>query len=117
MNKNNQNAIINAISDLQARGFILDFSIIRSNLFCAQEQCYLDLEEFDVLEMYRFHLGGRPRNLTNVYAIESRTRPLKGILLITETLVRGRYQLLNESLDTQLRSAVSHGMHLGMTNY
>jgi hypothetical protein len=93
MNKSNHYAIINAISDLQARGFILDFSIIRSKLFCAQEQCYFELDEFDVLEMYRFHFSGRSRNLTDVCAIESRTRPLKGILLITETLVRGRYQL------------------------
>ena len=92
MNKSNH-AIINVISKLQARGFILDFSFIRTKLFCAQEQCYLDLEEFDVLETYRFHFGGRSPNLTDVYAIESRTRPLKGILLITETLVRGRYQL------------------------
>ena len=81
MNKNNHYAIINAISELQARGFILDFSIIRSKLFCAQEQCYLEPEEFDILEMYHFHSSGRFRNRTDIYAIESLTRPLKGILL------------------------------------
>jgi hypothetical protein len=98
MSKNNDYAIINVISDLQARGFILDFSFIRSKLFCAQEQCYLELEEFDVLEMYRFRFGGFSRKLTDVYAIESHIRPLKGILLISETLVPGRYQLTSRTL-------------------
>jgi hypothetical protein len=81
MSLDNHYTIINAISDLQARGFILDFSIIRSKLFCAQEQRYHELEEFDVLEMYRFHSTGRSDRPTDVYAIESLTRPLKGILL------------------------------------
>jgi hypothetical protein len=81
MRKNNYYTIIDAISDLQARGFILDFSIIRSKLFCAQEQCYLEPEEFDVLEMYRFRPTGATHDQTDVYAIESLTRPLKGILL------------------------------------
>jgi hypothetical protein len=82
MRKNNYCTIIEAISDLQARGFLLDFCLIGNKLLCAQEQCYLGAEEFDVLEMYRFHTGGLTRKETVVYAIESLSRPLKGILLI-----------------------------------
>jgi hypothetical protein len=92
MKKNNHYAIINAISDLQARGFILDFSIIMSKLFCAQEQCYFELDEFDVHEVYCFHPGSHIRDLTHVYAIELLIRPLKGILLISETNAYRRYQ-------------------------
>jgi len=81
MRKNNYCTIIEAISDLQARGFFLDFCLIGNKLLCAQEQRYLGTEEFDVLEMYSFYAGGLTRNETVVYAIESLFRPLKGILL------------------------------------
>jgi hypothetical protein len=74
-------SIIDAISDLQARGFFLDFSLIGNKILCAQEKCYLAPEEFEVLEMYSFHVEGPGRSDTVVYAIESRSRPLKGILL------------------------------------
>ena len=81
MRKNNYCAIVETISDLQARGFLLDFCLIGNQLLCAQEQCYLGAEEFDVLEMYRFPAGGLSQNETVVYAIESLSRALKGILL------------------------------------
>jgi hypothetical protein len=81
MRKNNYCSIIDAISDLQTRGFLLDFSLIGNKLLCAQEKCYLGADEFDVLEMYRFHAGGLTRDEAVVYAIESFSRPLKGILL------------------------------------
>jgi hypothetical protein len=81
MRKKNYCTIVEAIWDLQARGFSLDFSLIGNKLLCAQKQCYLGAEEFDVLEMYCFHDGGLTRDETVVYAIESLSRPLKGILL------------------------------------
>ena len=81
MQKNNYHTVIDAISDLQARGFFLDFSLIGNQLFCAQEKCYFGAEEFDVLEMYTFYVDGLARDETIVYAIESFSRPLKGILL------------------------------------
>ncbi len=57
-NKNNYYNIIDAISDLQARGFFLDFNLIGNKLLCAQEKCYLGAEEFEVLEIYSLY--GRP---------------------------------------------------------
>jgi hypothetical protein len=81
MRQYNYYTIIDAISDLQARGFFLDFSIIGNKLLCAQEKCYLGAEEFDVLEMYSFHVDCPGRADTIVYAIESLSRSLKGILL------------------------------------
>jgi hypothetical protein len=42
--------------------------------------------------VYCFHPCSRIRDLTHVYAIESLIRPLKGILLISETNAYGRYQ-------------------------
>jgi hypothetical protein len=72
--------IIVAISDLQARGFSLDFTLIGNKLLCAQEKCYLRADEFVVLEMHRF-VGSLAWDGTIVYAIESLVQPLKGILL------------------------------------
>jgi hypothetical protein len=81
MRKSNYYTIIDAISDLQARGFLLDFSLVGNKLLCAREKCYLGADDFDVLEMYLFHAGGLTRDETVIYAIESLSRPLKGILL------------------------------------
>ena len=80
-NKNNYYNNIDAISDLQARGFFLDFSLIGNKLLCAQEKCYMGAEEFEVLEIYSFHTCGTTCHETVIYAIESLSRPLKGILL------------------------------------
>lgn len=72
--------IVDVVAALQARGFILDFSVTCSQLYCVQEQCYLDAEEFEVLEMYRFLIGPTWVR-TDVYVIESFCPALKGILL------------------------------------
>jgi hypothetical protein len=81
MHKNEHSTIIDVISDLQARGFLLDFTFIGNKLFCAQEQCYLGPEEFYVLEMYCLQAGGPIRDETIVYGIGSVSGPWKGILL------------------------------------
>ena len=81
MQNGNYYSIIEAISDLQARGFTLDFSLIGKRLLCAQQQRYLKTEEFKVREMYRFRAGRSRHRATIVYALESNCQPLKGILL------------------------------------
>ena len=81
MYRNNYYSVVSAISDLQARGFLLDFSLIDNKLFCAQEQCYVGAEEFEVLEIHRFYDVGRTRTETVVFAIETFSQGLRGILL------------------------------------
>jgi hypothetical protein len=81
MCRNNYYNVVDAISDLQARGFLLDFSLINNELFCVQEQCYLGAEEFDVLEIHRFSGVGATHTQTIVFVIETLSRSLKGILL------------------------------------
>jgi hypothetical protein len=75
------NTIAEAISDLQARGYVLDFTIVGNKLFCSQEKCYIQQDEFAVLEKYDFRRGGRNKKEKVVYGIESPFRMLKGILL------------------------------------
>lgn len=81
MRENTYYTVIDAISDLHARGFFLDFSLIGDKLLCAQEKCYLGAEDFDVLEMYSFQVSGPAPHETIIYAIVSLSRPLKGILV------------------------------------
>jgi hypothetical protein len=81
-------SIIDIVSDLQTRGFCLDFTLIGSKLFCVQEQCFLRAEEFEVREMYRFRIGGSAHPEILVFAIESSFLPLKGILLNSNGQIR-----------------------------
>ena len=82
MHKYTNYPIIDAIIDLQSRGFILDFSLVGKKLFCVQEKCYLLPDEVEVIEVHRF-LSGKfdSDNALIVWAIESLYRPLRGILL------------------------------------
>jgi hypothetical protein len=73
--------IVDAIVDLQIRGFLFDFSFLRNKLFCAQQKCFFSIEDFDVLEKYSFQSDGVPGKKTIVYGIESLSYGLKGILL------------------------------------
>jgi hypothetical protein len=77
------NTVVEAISDLQARGFTVDFTIIDDRLFCAQEKCYIRAEEFVVLETYDFHCGSHKKKKI-LYVIESPF--LRGILLYSGPL-------------------------------
>jgi len=73
--------IINAISNLQGKGYSLDFSVVDNKLFCAQIQCYLVPEEFEVRESFHFWMGKAKRLQMILLALESNSQPLKGILL------------------------------------
>jgi hypothetical protein len=73
--------IVDAIVDLQTRGYLFDFSFLRDKLFCAQQKCFFEPEDFDILEKHSFESGDAPRKKTTVYGIESLSYGLKGILL------------------------------------
>ena len=73
--------IVDAIVDLQVRGYLFDFSLLRNRLFCVQQKCCFRLEDFDVLEKYSFQTDDFPGKKTIVYGIELLSYGLKGILL------------------------------------
>jgi hypothetical protein len=95
MRKGTKYKIIDAIIDLQVRGFILDFSLIRNKLFCVQEKCYLVPDEVNVIEVHSFITGKFNRNKAIIVcAIESLYRPLKGILLSSGCHLNARSRVL-----------------------
>lgn len=81
MNTTTYTTIVDAIVDLQVRGYLFDFSLLRNKLFCAQQKCYFGLEDFAVLEKYSFQTDDSLGKKTIVYGIESLSYGLKGILL------------------------------------
>jgi hypothetical protein len=73
--------IVDAIVDLQSRGYSFDFSLLHNKLFCAQQKRFFGLEDFDILEQYSFQPDDATGKKTLVYGIESLSFGLKGILL------------------------------------
>lgn len=81
MRQENNVAIINTIVDLQSRGFYYDFCFVNDKLFCAQRKHFLNEDEFNILEMYRFPSDDKLWEETVIYGIESLQYLMKGILL------------------------------------
>jgi hypothetical protein len=82
MQQTGYSGIINAIVDLQTRGFSFDFSLVGNKLLCAQQKFFLRDEEFDILEMHHFQMEDHGRRETVIYGIESPQHGIRGIMLI-----------------------------------
>lgn len=74
-------SIVNTIIDLQSRGFYYDFCFVNDKIFCAQQKQFLNEDEFNILEMYRFPCYDKMMHETVIYGIESSKYAMKGILL------------------------------------
>jgi hypothetical protein len=77
----NYNNKIQAIIDLQHRGYDLDFVLKDENLLCLQERELIGPDEFEIAETYRFEENHGVTETYVVYAIRSMQRDLKGILM------------------------------------
>jgi hypothetical protein len=73
--------IIDTIIDLQNRGFTFDFSIIGDHLFCVQTKCFINSDQFDIVEIHIFDHEISGNKQTVLYAIEWFANAMKGILL------------------------------------
>ena len=75
--------IIDTITDLQNRGFTMDFNLLGNKLFCPQTKCFINSDEFDIVEVYSFEDDMVNLSETVLYAIECFAFAAKGILLET----------------------------------
>lgn len=71
---------IDTITDLQNRGFTMDFNLLGNRLFCPQTKSFINSDEFDVVEMYSFEDDRVNLEETVLYAIECFAFAAKGIL-------------------------------------
>ena len=70
--------VTEAINGLRQRGFILDFNLKENCLVCDEHK--IDVDDFEIVEVYRFEGNTDPADEAIVYAVESR-KGLKGVLV------------------------------------
>ena len=70
-----------ALTDLDNRGYNLDFNLTSEALECKSINLQLMPEEFEIEEVYRFEGMTDPADSSVVYAISSNLSNLKGILV------------------------------------
>ena len=70
--------ITDAVNDLIARGYKLDFNLDENCIICNKEK--FRPEDFEIVEIYRFEGDTDPADEAVIYAIESKTG-LKGLLI------------------------------------
>jgi hypothetical protein len=67
-----------AINGLKKRGFEIDFNLEENCLICDTDK--FDIENFEIVEFYRFEGESNPSDESVVYAIQS-GNGLKGVLV------------------------------------
>jgi hypothetical protein len=67
-----------AVNGLKKRGFNLDFNLSENSLVCNDDK--FDVNNFEIVEVYRFEGNSDPADEAIVYAIES-NKGQKGILV------------------------------------
>jgi len=70
-----------ALTDLDNRGYNLDFNLTSEALECKSINLQLMPEEFEIEEVYRFEGMTDPADSSVVYAISSNLSNLKGVLV------------------------------------
>lgn len=73
--------ITDALTDLDNRGYNLDFNLTAESLACKSVNLFLKPEEFEIEEVYRFEGMTDPADSSVVYAISSNVGNLKGVLV------------------------------------
>ena len=76
----NYNNLVDALQDLNARGFTNDFNLKSNCLECKKLELEIHPEDFEITEMYRFEGDSSPDDNSVLYAIESKGG-IKGVLV------------------------------------
>ena len=72
--------VVAAINGLKSRGYTLDFNIAFDKITCSNNEVCLNPHEFEIVEVYRFEGDTNPSDEDVVYAVESKTGNVKGII-------------------------------------
>ncbi|MEP6616405.1 MAG: hypothetical protein ABJA57_07490 [Ginsengibacter sp.] len=71
--------VTEAVSGLKARGYTIDFNIAFDKLICSENKICLHVDEFKIVEVYRFEGESNPSDEDVVYAVESPDSKIKGV--------------------------------------
>ena len=80
MERFHYNSPSEALNDLKARGYTLDFNLAGDCLKCPQTQLQLHPADFSIEEVYRFEGMSNPDDSSVVYGIASKSGE-KGVLV------------------------------------
>ena len=72
--------VTGALNGLKTRGYIVNFNIAFDKLICSENIMALNPDEFEIVEVYRFEGNSNPADEDVVYAVESKTGSIKGVI-------------------------------------
>ncbi|GAB2814378.1 phosphoribosylpyrophosphate synthetase [Ferruginibacter profundus] len=78
---NSYDTVTDALKDLKARGYQVDFNIAFDKIVCSKNETVLNPHEFEIVEVYRFEGDTNPDDEDVVYAIESKDGKVKGSMI------------------------------------
>lgn len=83
MNQKSYNTVTEAMADLKKLGYTIDFSILTDEecLVCHLTGTVLSPDDFEIDDFYRFEGDSDPGDQMIVYAISSKNKNLKGIVV------------------------------------
>ncbi len=73
--------MVEALNDLKARGFTLDFNLAKDSLHNSTHDITLHPDDFEIVELYRFEGPSDPADNSIVYGIQSDRYSIKGVLV------------------------------------
>ncbi|MBK9530715.1 MAG: phosphoribosylpyrophosphate synthetase [Chitinophagaceae bacterium] len=72
--------VVAALNGLKARGYTVNFNIAFDKLTCSDDNICLNPDEFEIVEMHRFEGNSNPADEDVVYAVESKSGDIKGVI-------------------------------------
>ena len=72
--------VVAALNGLKARGYTVNFNIAFDQLMCIENKICLNPDEFEIVEMHRFEGNSNPADEDVVYAVESKSGDIKGVI-------------------------------------
>ena len=72
--------VTGALNGLKVRGYSTNFNIAFDKLICSENIMALNPDEFEIVEDYRFEGNSNPADEDVVYAVESKTGNIKGVI-------------------------------------
>ena len=92
--------VTEALKDLKARGFTIDFNLAFDKITCPDNKVCLNPNEFEIVEVYRFEGDTDPGDENVIYAIESKNGKVKGTM-------SSAYGMYAESISTEMIQKLS----------
>jgi hypothetical protein len=74
----NYETVSEALSDLRKRGYLVDFNLMENCLVCNNDK--FEIDDFEIVEVYRFEGNTDPADQAIVYGIES-ISGIRGVLV------------------------------------